>query len=201
MADMTAYKYGSALIPPTWTICGVILRPFSMGSFLILESIGNPIIEDKPIEMDMATSMYWFFQALLICASSYDENIRVLGNEELHMKTFEEFSQNLIKNMDADPEWNIFHKINLFKEYMNYYMDIPIYTEENSKKETTPSGTDWKQNIYLTFKKLGYSEAEILNMNFRKLFYEWCSYAEAEGAIKVWNAMDVFSFKRLKGIK
>jgi hypothetical protein len=37
-----------------------------------------------------------------------------------------------------------------------------------------------------------------ININLRKLFYQWCSYAEAEGAIKVMNKVDLDGLARLK---
>jgi hypothetical protein len=163
--------------------------------------MGNPMIEEKITEASLDVSLFYFFQALLICAASYEDNMELLNDDEKYKSIFDKFQVNLLKNMEQDKGWNIFSKIKMFKEYLNYYMDVPIYTEERESKPTTPSGTDWKQNIYLTFKKLGYQESEILNMNFLKLFYEWCSYAEGEGAIKVMNSMDLYQLNRLKGIK
>ena len=34
-------------------------------------------------------------------------------------------------------------------------------------------------------------------MNFKKLFYEWCSWAESEGGIKVWNKYEVKQYESL----
>lgn len=197
----TAYKYSDALIPVQWTICGVILRPFSLGHFLILEQIQNPLINDQEAGANLIEGMYSFFQALVICGQSYEENLKTLSSDESQKEVFDRFTVNLLKNMDIDKSWNIFDKIKLFKEYMNYYMDIPIYSEEKSSDDKMPSGTDWKQNIYLTFKKLGYRESEILNMSFKRLFSEWTSHAESEGAIKVMNKYDLDNLNFMKGIR
>lgn len=201
-SDPTAYRYCKALIPVNWTICGVVLRPFSLGHFLILEQIQNPIINESERGLNITDGMYWFFQALIVCAQDYKENIYTLSTDETQKEVFDKFTVNLLKNMDCDKSWNIFDKFKLFKEYMAYYMDIPIYSEEKTSNDNKmPSGTDWKQNIYLTFKKLGYSEEEILNMPFKRLFYEWCSHAESEGAIKVMNKYDLDSLNFMKGIR
>jgi len=198
--DPTAYHFGTALIPANYTICGVKLLPFSLGHYILLQQTYNPIVSNDVQEMPLADTLYWFFQAILICALPYEDNIAIMNDDKRWSELCEQFTVNLKKNMDADPSWNIYNKLKLFKDYINFYMDIPIYTEEKSSKKEQPSGTDWLQNIYLTFKKLGYKESEIINMNFRKLFYEWCSYAEAEGAIKVWNKMDLQSLARAKGL-
>jgi len=113
----------------------------------------------------------------------------------------DKFTENLQRNMVVEcSTWNIFSKLALFREYIAYYMQFPWYTEERKSKPSTPSGTDWTQNLYVTFKKLGYSESQILNMPMRKLFFEWCSFAEGEGAIKVMNKFDVEMLARAKGL-
>lgn len=124
----------------------------------------------------------------------------MLADDSLHKELLQDFTKNLQKNMKAEKDWNIFSKLALFKEYLNYYMDVPVYNEEHETKAPIPSGTDWKQNIFLIFKKLGYKESDILNMNFKRLFYEWCSYAESEGAIRTWNKQDLTMLARSKGL-
>lgn len=189
--DYTAYKYSDALLPLIWNICGVELKPLSLGHLMVLEKVGNPVLGDAEIDYSMDEGMYWFFSALLICALTYEENTELLNDESKCRTVFDEFVINLVKNMDEDKNWNIFSKMSLFKEYLSYYMDVPIYTEEHPSSNSLPSGTDWKQNMYLIFKRMGYNDTDIYNMNIRRLFYEWCSYAEAEGGIKVMNKYDL----------
>lgn len=148
-------------------------------------------------DVKMEDGLYWFFCALLICAMSYEDNIQVLNNDKEYTELMDKFTQNLLINMENDKEWNMFSKINHFKEYINYYMDVPYYTEEGKPNDRLPSGTDWKQNMFLIFKKFGYSDSEIYNMNLRKLFYTWCSYAESEGGIKVMNKFDLQGLGKL----
>ena len=198
--DFTAYKVGAALIPITWTICGVRLRPFSLGHYIILESLGNPLIAEKAQEMPITDTLAWFFSALLVCAATYEDNLLILNDDVEHKRLFKEFSENVMKNMEAEPGWNIFGKLKLFREYIDHYFSVPIYNEEHESKAKSPSGGDWRTTILLTFKKFGYSETEILNMSFKKLFYIWCSFAESEGAIKIWNKMDLEMLARSKGL-
>lgn len=188
--DYTAYRYTDAVIPITFSICGVELKPLCLGHLLVLEKLENPIISKEEISCNMEEGMLWFFNALLVCALSYEDNIKYLNDDTLYKELIDEFTVNLLINIEKDKDWNIFAKIQLFKEYMNFHLDIPIYTEERTDN-SLPSGTDWKQNIYLVFKKMGYKDKEIYNMNIRRLFYEWCSYAESEGGIKVMNRYDL----------
>lgn len=81
---------------------------------------------------------------------------------------------------------------------MAYYMTMPLYTINNKGKQKSTSGTDWKNNIFTLFKKQGYSEMDILNMNMKKIWTEWTSYAEGEGAITVINKHE---FNQLEQIR
>lgn len=195
--DYTAYRYSDALLPLKWNICGIELRPLSLGHLMVLERVNNPIVSNKESSFNIEDGMYWFFSALIVCGMSYEDNIIILNNEKKHKELMDEFTVNLIKNMELDSKWNIFSKVQLFKEYMNYYMDVPFYTEERPSSDRIPSGTDWKQNMYLVFKKLGYNDMDIYNMNIRRLFFEWCSYAESEGGIKVMNKFDLQSMGKI----
>jgi hypothetical protein len=81
---------------------------------------------------------------------------------------------------------------------MAYYLDMPFYEVLQKDTGGTKSGTDWKAAIAIIFKKLDYSQSEILNMPMNKLFQEWTANAEAEGQIKVVNK---FTADKLKAAK
>jgi hypothetical protein len=198
--DYTAYHFDTALLPVIWTICGVQLKPFSLGHFIILRQLKSPMINEVAEDVSLEDGLYWFFNALLVCALSYEDNLELLANEARFKEVYQQFCDNLIKNIEAEKNWNIFSKLHMFKEYMSYYMEMPVFDEEGKPSEKAPSGIDWTQNIFVTFKKLGYSETEILNMNFRKLFYEWTSHAESEGAIRVWNKVNLDQLARARGL-
>lgn len=189
--DATSYKYGRAILPAKFCICGVELKSLCLGHLILLEETGNPLINDATQDASLEEALYWLFQALLICSMTYEDGIKILSDDKLYEELFKEFSDNLIKNMDMEKDWNFIHKLNLYKNYLIYHMEMPIYTEERQTNPEVPSGTDWKTNLLVTFKKLGYSDTEIINMNIKKLFYEWCSFAESEGALKVMNKFDL----------
>lgn len=196
--DLISYKYTDAVIPHKFVICGLTMRPFCLGHYMLLEYMQNPMINPEKVDIEMNDGLHWFFMALIICSLTYEDGIKLLSSEEDFKSVSKQFFDNLKKDMDIQG-WNIFTKLNTFRDYVRYYLEMPIYTEESQTSEpTTPSGTDWKQNMFLIFKKLGYDESDILNMNLKKLFYEWCSYAEGEGAIKVMNKVDLEQLKQLR---
>lgn len=196
--DVTSYFYSNAILPKKFTICGVELKPFSMGHLMLLEHTGNPIVDLNIQKVSLNDSIYYFFHALLICALDYEDNLKIFDDSSEYDKYAKTFITNLYKNMEVDKHWNVVDKLLLFEKYISYYMDMPLYTEEGTGDTGIPSGSDWKQNLFLIFKKLGYTDKEILNMNFKQLFYIWSSYAESEGAIKVMNKFDIQQLKAFK---
>lgn len=200
--DPVAYHFDQALLPVRWTICGVVLRPFSLGHYILLKNIGNPMLESEETDLADNDKLCWFLQTILICASDYKSNIAMLEDFPSHKETMERLIENLLKNMEADPRWNIFEHLRNFRAYVNYYMEVPIYFKERDDSASpTPSGTDWLQNLYFTLKRHGgYSEEEILDMNMRKVLYLWCGYAESEGSIKVIDRQSLEQLARSKGL-
>jgi hypothetical protein len=196
--DFTSYFYSNAIIPRKFTICGLELKPFCLGHLLILEHTQNPIVNINAQDTTLEDSIYYFFHALLVCGLNYEENLTLLDNSTDYKEYVDKFTQNMLKNMEHESDWNILKKLNMFEKYVKFHMEMPLYSEEQNQDISTPSGTDWRQNLFLIFKKLGYDESEILNMNFKKMFYEWASYSEAEGAIKVMNRIDIEQLNNAK---
>jgi hypothetical protein len=196
--DFTAYHYVDAILPQKFVVCGIELKPFCLGHYLLLERSGNPFISPTPEPASINENTYFLFHALLVCALSFEDNIKILEDDMGYKELADKFLKNLTDIVNVKKDWNIIINVKLFEKYMRYYMDMPLYTEENQAEAGVPSGTDWKQTIFIVFKKLGYSDTEILNMNFKKLFYEWSSVAEGEGGLKVWNSIDIEQYKKLQ---
>ena len=196
----TAYYFDSALLPPPFTICGVQLRPFCLGHYLILRHVNSPINAEVAKDVDMIEGIYWLFHAIIVCALTYEENLKLLEDDQLLKETTAKFSDHLMQAMTKEKNWNIHEKLVLFKRYLGYHFSIPMY-EQEGKDEGKPTGIDWTQGIYTVLKQdLGYTESEILNMPMRKLFYEWCSVAERNGCIKVFNKTSLMQYAYAKGL-
>ena len=183
----TAYFYDEALIPRTFTVCGIEMKPFCLGHLILLERIKSPVLASDVTEVSIQQGLTDFFTALTICALTYEEGLQVLKDDEYSKKVMDVMIKAISNNMEAESkEWNIYHKTNMFKLYMTYFMEMPSYSVE--QKNSHKTGLDWKIGIWQVFKKMGYSETDILNMNMRRLFYEWCQWGESEGGIKVMNS-------------
>lgn len=180
------YNYGSAIITPKPTICGVKLLPFCLGHLLLLTETKNPLLSEDVTPVGFQDGTYKFYQALVICSNTYEDGCALLDDMELLANEWNAFNDNLMANMKIDPNWNIYAKVNAFNKYMAYYLDsMPDYKVVSKGDRKMKSGTDWRTSIKVIFQKLNYPESVILNMNMRQLFQEWTANAESEGAIEV----------------
>jgi len=199
--DLTQTRLGDAFFTDVTTICGVKLKPFCLGHIILLEALNNPIIGQEVKDIPLEDAISHFFIALLICALSYEEALILLTDEKVFSEEITSFCDNLIKNMELEPSWNIVAKQTLFREYMSRHLDMPLYNETTTADGSAPSGNDWKTSIFVVFKKLGFSESETLNMNIKKLFLTWAAYAESEGAVKIMNKYEVDTIKKFNSQK
>ena len=196
----TGYYFDTALIPPQHIVCGVQLKPFCLGHYMILRQLHNPLISDVERAVTADEGVYWLFHAIITCALSYEDNLEMMQDDAKFKKICNEFSEHLIQNMADDAKWNIPAKLLLFKKYINNHFSMPMY-EVEGKHEGKASGIDWCQNMFNIFKQhMGYTDTEILNMPFRKLFYLYCSYAEENGALKVFNKTTLRQYATAKGL-
>lgn len=188
MNAYTLYHYDEAILPQSFIVCSIKLRPFCLGHLLLLERINSPLINSDVTKIDIYSGLIDFFKALTICALSYEDGLAIINDDVKSREIIGNIKTVIEKDMELDgDDWNIYSKVNQFRDYMSYFFNMPIYSIEQ-KQNQTPTGLDWKIGVWQVFKKMGYSESEILNMNLRRLFFEWCQSAETEGAIKVVNS-------------
>jgi hypothetical protein len=200
--NRTPFSYNEAINPRQFIICSLELRPFSLGHYILLEQIESPFITDDPNQsVEMEYGLCHFLMCLLICSQTYEDNVKMLNEKEHLQVVVKVFQKNLLKSMKKDKQWNIYHKLMLFKEYIKFFTEMPVFQVEQ-KNDKAPSGIDWKQNLFTIAKnEWGYSDSEILNMPLRRLFFEWCSFAEKSGSIRVQNADEMEGLNYLLGKK
>lgn len=191
--DSRTYLFGEVLLAPEHFICFVKLKPFSLGHWSILEQYSSPLLSAEeypdPYPEDAYENYTYcirhIFLFLLVCAHSYEDNIRLIEDDEFFKKTKEEFEETLIRMIREDKEWNIFKVTKDIKAYLSYYINsMPEFVEKG--QPSPPSGIDWMQNLYAIMKnEYGYTESEIMNMSMKRLYSEWVTYAAKNGAIEV----------------
>lgn len=188
--ELTQYNYGSTLLLKEWPlpICGVTLKPLCLGHILLLEETKNPFIAKEQVAIGEAEMCYRLFQALIICALTYEEGLDLITDPQKWITEWQRFQTNLIANMQAEPEWNHYTKRKAFEKYMTFYLhSMPSYEILHGDENGSKSGTDWRAALDVLFRKLNHSKTEILNMPIPELFQKWTVNAESEGTIKVFN--------------
>lgn len=123
----------------------------------------------------------------------------MLEDPDILQETIKAFEKNFRKSMKKEgKEWNIYTKLMQFKEYIGFFTEMPVFQIEGKNDPKIPSGIDWKQNLFTIAKsQFGYTDGEILNMSLRRLFFEWCSFAEKHGSIRVQNADEMELLKTI----
>ena len=135
--------------------------------------------------------MTHFLMCLLVCSQTYDDNVKMFEDPKRMRKLIKKFQKNLFKSMKIEKDWNIYSKLLMFKQYIRFFTEMPVFQVEQ-KADRVPSGIDWKQNLFTMAKnEWGYTDTEILNMPLRRLFFEWCSVGEKNGAIRVQNCEEM----------
>ena len=94
---------------------------------------------------------------------------------------FEEHLSKYIKRQ----HWNIHSEIREIHKYLDFYINsMPVFSEKGTP--SPPSGVDWKNNLYCVLKnEYGYTQSEIMNMNMRRVYDEWVTFAAKNGCITV----------------
>jgi len=201
MENATYYYYAEILHPKTFIVNGVELLPFSLGHWMILERMGSPFLSGNiPVDISFGDGIASFFELLLVCGQTYEDNIAMLDNPQIFKETIKSFENHMKKVMKKDKHWHIQKEVANIKEYLSYFIKMPSFTDKANSK-TVPSGIDWKSNLLSILKnEYHYTESEALNCSVKKCFYLWCIAAEKQGSIQVSNKWEVEQLKQI-GVK
>lgn len=198
VANLTATKYEDALIPKQFYCLNWALKPFCLGHYILLERLNSPVVKenidltysfDLPAE-EQFNKLNFFFDAVFICCMTFEQGLRVLEDEDFKTKMRQQFDAGVIAGMDKEFFWP--KELYAFKQYIKYFMDVPLFKKLGKQKQMQPSGSDWKQTLFVTFMEMNYPETKILNLSFKRLFYEWTTKGEASGAIRVRNTNEIY---------
>ena len=204
MDDTKANSFAESLIPPTHIVCGVELRPFSMGHWTFLDSYQSPLLQselypeevssDDPAE-NYKNCVRHILLLVLVCGHNYEDNKRLIDEVEFFNSTRTALEDNISDYIRKTKHWNIFIEINKVKEYLNYYINsMPSFVEKGPP--SAPSGIDWMQNLYAVMKnEYGYTESQIMNMSMKRMYSEWVTFAAKSGAILVKTKQQIDSEK------
>jgi hypothetical protein len=168
-------SYASAAIPDPYQILGLRLRPFSLGHYLLLQRFECGFVQDKPFPI----SRQDLIAGVLICSMRHSEFL-----EFLQQKNFLRQVRRWGKRVGF---FDLAEKTTFFEAYLRASLSEPDYIE----LQPGGSGGEWSQNLKITLMtKLGYSEAEAIDMPLSKALADYYKLAESEGLIRLLTAED-----------
>lgn len=158
-------SYAHAAFPEPFRILGRRLRPFSLGHYLLLQRFG--VNTESPDRSDLIVGV-------LICSMRHEEFLAFLEQND--------FLEELRKWGKKIGLFDLAEKSALFNRYLNNSLREPDYIPLQPGDD---SG-DWAQNLKMTLTtRLGYSEAEALDLPLSKALADYYKLAEGEGLIRL----------------
>jgi len=183
-----APEYINSLLPAGYTICGVRLRPFSLGSYILLLKSLSPFVDCNNPRMPIYEDLLY---AVYVCSHTYEEGAELEYNIDKAKEWGKAFSEELYKEIDrfqkeTGEKWDIESEYVGFAEYIRYQLRYPYYTVLDNDGKS--SGAHHIQNILLTATShLGYTRQEALNGPIKALLYDYIWYAEKNGLVELFD--------------
>lgn len=224
MENLSIHSFAEITTPPTTIVGGVELYSFCLGHWMNLEKIDSPFLpgskkQDVSIgdlllfvlvcgqTHEGGSEMLSDFLIFDKLKKQYEKHLianllfgkhRILNWLALikirNTQPFNSILKKLFKSYLVDSKWNLRNEMFNISEYLKYFMQMPEFDEK--KERGMPSGIDWRQNIYTILKnEYNYSETIIMNMPLKRVFFEWCGYAEKMDSIRVNNSHDILHKK------
>ena len=100
MNDLTKIDFFDVLEPPAYNICGVVLRPLSLGHYLILNKLNNPFISEQvKTDINLFEGTAYLYIFLIVCGQTFEQNNKMLSDVKVLKNTIKDFEYNIIKQM------------------------------------------------------------------------------------------------------
>ena len=180
MISSNLNNYVKALIPNTYTIFGVKLKPFSLGHYFLMKRFECKFAEE---DSNITGGFDDILLAIAICSRNYEQFLEWIDSKEEFDSWCTEWGMQMHKALKKN-SINVLEHIDQFRLYMRDSIMIPkVWNNKDSEAETR-SGSHWSQNIYTVLvSKLGYSQTEALNIPLSQAFYDFYKYLENEGVV------------------
>lgn len=175
--------YVKSAIPEPYTILGVRLRPFSLGSYFLMERFDVGFIDE---DVDRVGGIPDLLLAIAICSRTYEEFLEFIDNEKEFNKWTKTWGKQVNKQAKTDKNFNLLYKFMDFEKYMKDGVRVPKYFEGDADGDGKSSGAHWTQCLLLTLtSELGYTQTEALNMPVSKALADYFKWAETKGMVSL----------------
>jgi hypothetical protein len=176
--------YADACFPnERWTVCGVKLKPFSLGHALVLQSIGSPFLGFEPIGLDDLMFALW------VCSRDVTPGENPLRDKlPLSWRIHARFLKRIAEK-DRQRIWNSAMAMQSYV-FESLWFKPPIATRNNNlcRDSTCPLLVPMKRSLMTQW---GRTEQEVYRMPLRQAKFEHCAWLEHEGALRFVTQADI----------
>lgn len=174
-------NYVRAILPDPYRILGVKLRPYSLGSYFLMQRFDVAFVsEDSNKEGGVPDLLL----AIAICSRTFEEFLEFINDEEEFYKWSRDWGKQVEKMMKKDKDFNMLYKFMDFEKYMKDGITIPKYFEGEQAEEGSVSGAHWTHSVLSVLTaNLGYTHSEALNMSLSKALADYFKWCESQGMV------------------
>ena len=205
---MNAAEFNAAM-PEPHTILGVRLLPLSIGRYQLLKRFDSPFVADEKCELPVQEIIKELVFALIVCGLPCAEFNRLLNQPSTiasRMLRFPvglerecvRFGRNMQKIIARTKDFNIYHSIGQFKEYLDEAQSIPWHVSRADGVESE-SVSHWSHNIEIVLRsRIGWTAEEIQEQPMQKALCDYFKFLESEGSVNLMTH-EAFAALELEG--
>lgn len=175
-------QYANATVNPVkYNILGLTLLPLSLGHFLNMRAYGCEYASDTTTEVDVVDLII----GVLICSMTY-EQFREFVASDRFFKEVRHWGKVIQKKTKKDKTFNIFERLELFKQYLEDGTKFPYVELVNESPNNQSSVSHWSLHLSTVLKsKLNLTTTEVMNMPLTQAFALYFQYLELEGIVRL----------------
>lgn len=181
-------EYLYCMYPQPFIVCGLQLKPFSVGHYCLLYRHKSPFVD---IEESTAGAFDLIF-LLYVCTHTYDEAVELSYDPDDILQWGDDLLGFITKKLEeekSDLVFNIVEEIIKAKEYIKYHYKTPLYFNVESNMPAIEQKPDifWIQTLLQTLPaECGYTDRkEVLNAPLGQALYDGNLYQHRNGNIRI----------------
>ena len=191
--------YIHAVVPDTYNILGVTLKPYCIGHYLLMMKYNCSVVNyDVNSVHDVASDISDILLALSICSRTYEEFIDYVNGYHYERSFFgfggytkvydpSYFTRynakwgKALKKACKNKDFNLLQHIEVFKRYMDDGCAEPSFAYDDNDNGDI-SGSHWTQNILnVLTSECGYTHSEAINLPLTLAFADFYKFIEKNG--------------------
>lgn len=187
---MSAHIFAAA-VPEPYRIFCIELLPFSLGRYQLLRRFECAFVAEEETQATVEDLLL----GLLVCSMRCREFL-VWIQSKAAARELKAWGKRIRRQIKAEPHFNIYEKIGLFRQYLESSARVPKFWEEQSH-QANPSGSHWSHSVEVTLRaELGYTIEQIEETPLGKALGDYFKWAESQGLITIMTEEQIADLER-----